>query len=203
MIFKISLLLQHFIKSRIEKDWAGVDPFCWRYGEFFLLFIPKGDSRSWLLPGGGDLQPCGCCILVTAASTGWISKWGRCSHSLLQAGIRPFHTDAHWDKNTCSGEATAGSFWDPTPFPISGRRSVHSESLPAHADLRAGAHVANEVRPRWADHGDLPGMGNGRQQLLPWRQVLPCTDRTFVVLSSFTGEEFEVLWGTFCAANCK
>lgn len=32
------------------------------------------------------------------------------------------------------------------PFPIHGRRSGHSESLPAHADLRAGAHVANEVR---------------------------------------------------------
>lgn len=52
MIFKVSFLLQHLIKSRIEKDWVGELIFSvGGVGRVFLLFIPEGDSRSWLLPG--------------------------------------------------------------------------------------------------------------------------------------------------------
>lgn len=72
MIFKVSFLLQHLIKSRIEKDWA--------MGGWFFLLEVLGEFFFFLFqrvtPGHGcclercfrSFQPCRFCALVTATS---------------------------------------------------------------------------------------------------------------------------------------
>lgn len=150
MTFKISFLLQHLIKSRIEKgQGGGLILSVGGVREFFFFSFQRVTAGHGCCLGEVIYSPVGAVSWsLQHPQTGFPNEDDAVALSFrLESGLSVLMHSHIGIKAPALGKPLHLLFEIPPRSPVNERRSVPSEPLPAHADLRAGAHVANEVRP--------------------------------------------------------
>lgn len=145
MTYKISFLLQHLIKSRIEKGWGGgLILSVGGVREFFFFSFQRVTAGHGCCLGEVIYSPVGAVSWsLQHPQTGFPNEDDAVALSFrLESGLSILMHSHIGIKAPALGKPLHLLFGIPPRSPVNERRSVHSEPLPAHADLRAGAHVA-------------------------------------------------------------